>query len=61
MSLLSSIILPMLEKQLAAMEPQAAQLIINEFESIGGIVAGWLEEKAKPAAAAQPAQADVPQ
>jgi len=57
MSLLSSIILPALEKQLLALEPQAAAFVISELESIGAAVAAWIEAKGKPAAEAPVAEA----
>ena len=50
MSLLSSIILPRLEKELIALEPQAAQFIVNQLMNVGMEVMQWLDSKGKSAA-----------
>lgn len=46
MSLLSSIILPKLEKELTALEPQAAQFLLGELKSMSADVLAWAENKA---------------
>ncbi len=45
MSLLSSIILPKLEKELIALEPEIAQFLINQLKILGTEVALWAENK----------------
>lgn len=59
MSLLSAIILPKLEKELIALEPQIAQLVLSQLKSIGADFMVWVEQKIE-----QPkvdASSDVPQ
>lgn len=58
MSLLSSIILPKLEKELIVLEPAIAQFVISQLESIGSEVMAWIESKGKPAAEAHPNTSD---
>lgn len=58
MSLLSSIILPILEKELIALEPSIAQFVINQLEAVGSEVMAWIESKGKPAAKAKPNNSD---
>lgn len=45
MSLLSSIILPRLEKELIALEPLAAQFLLNQFKEAGIEFMAWVESK----------------
>lgn len=45
MSLLSSILLPKLEKELIAMEPEMAQFILKQLQSVGGDILKWVEDK----------------
>lgn len=45
MSLLSSIILPRLEKELIAMEPAISQFIISQMKSMASEVIEWAETK----------------
>lgn len=50
MSLLSSIILPKLEKELIALEPVIASFVLKELQSAAEIVITWIESKGKDAA-----------
>ncbi|CAB4126838.1 hypothetical protein UFOVP260_53 [uncultured Caudovirales phage] len=45
MSLLSSIILPRLEKELVAMEPAISQFILSQMKSMASEVIEWAETK----------------
>ena len=45
MSLLSSIILPSLEKELVALEPQIAQFLLKQAHTVGAEVLAWVEQK----------------
>lgn len=45
MSLLSLVILPMLEKELVALEPAAGQFLLNQLKMIGEDVMQWAAEK----------------
>ncbi len=45
MSLLSSIILPRLEKELIAMEPAISQFILSQIKSMASEVIEWVETK----------------
>jgi hypothetical protein len=45
MSLLSAIILPKLEKELLAIEPNIAQFIIQQVKSVGDDIVMWAEQK----------------
>lgn len=45
MSLISAIILPMLEKELAKATPELTALALTELKSIGNEVVKWAEEK----------------
>jgi hypothetical protein len=45
MSLLSSVILPKLEKELIAMEPEIAQFILIQAKSVGAELLAWIEKK----------------
>jgi len=45
MSLLSSIILPKLEKELVALEPEIAALVLSQLKSIGSDLLTWVEQK----------------
>lgn len=47
MSFLSSIILPKIEKELISLEPQAADFIISQLDSIASEVISWVEKKRK--------------
>jgi len=49
MSLLSAIILPKLEKELIALEPEIAQFLLGQVQSIGAELLAWVEEKLKVA------------
>ena len=55
MSLLSAIILPKLEKELIALEPEIASFLLSQLQSVGEEVLAWIESKGK-AAALQPPQ-----
>ena len=46
MSLLSSIILPKLEKELVALEPQIAQFVLGQLKAVAVDVLHWIEQKA---------------
>lgn len=54
MSLLSAIILPKIEKELIALEPQIASFVVMQISNVVEEVAHWIEHKAKPAALSQP-------
>ena len=45
MSLISSIILPKLEKELVALEPEIAALVLSQLKSIGADLLAWVEQK----------------
>ena len=45
MSLFSSLILPHLEKELIALEPQLAQFILNQLKGAASEVVAWAETK----------------
>ena len=45
MSLFSSIILPKLEKELMALEPEIAQFLLNQLKNLGAEVVMWAESK----------------
>ena len=45
MSLLSSIILPKLEKELIALEPVIASFVLKELQSAAEILIDWIESK----------------
>jgi hypothetical protein len=45
MSIISSLLIPMLEKELAALEPIAQQAIINLVKGLGHEVVAWAESK----------------
>lgn len=45
MSLLSSVILPKLEKELTGLEPEAAQFLLGELKSMSAEVLAWAENK----------------
>jgi hypothetical protein len=47
MSLLSAIILPKLEKELVYLEPEIAQFLLGQLQSIGAELLAWVEEKIK--------------
>ena len=47
MSLLSSLILPKLEKELLEMEPQIAEFMINQLKECASEVVHWAENKIK--------------
>lgn len=49
MSLLSSIILPKLEKELIALEPVIASFVLKEIQSAAEIIIEWVETKAQKA------------
>lgn len=53
MSLLSSLVIPRLEKELEQFEPQIAQFLMQQLQMLGTDVLQWIEQKAIPA--------DVPQ
>jgi len=46
MSLLSSIVLPRLEKELIALEPEIAQFLLSQLKTLAADVMAWLETKA---------------
>lgn len=60
MSLLSSIILPKLEKELISLEPEIANFIISQIETVGKEILDWVNSKGKEAASFS-SKADVPQ
>lgn len=45
MSLLSSLILPKLEKELLTLEPEIAQFVFGQLKSMGAEVVAWAEGK----------------
>lgn len=45
MSLFSAIILPKLEKEIMAMEPEIAQFLLNQLKNLGAEVVMWAESK----------------
>lgn len=47
MSLLSSIILPKLEKELVLLEPEIAEFLLGQLKSIGAELFAWAEDKMK--------------
>lgn len=47
MSLLSSIILPKLEKELVSLEPQISEFLIDQLHTLANEVIGWAESKIK--------------
>lgn len=59
MSLLSSIILPKLERELLAVEPQIAQFLVSQLKSLGADVVSWAEKKLNVSGNLQ--SEDVPQ
>lgn len=50
MSLLSSVLIPMLEKHLISLEPLVAHFLLNELQILGTEVMNWMETKGKVAA-----------
>ncbi len=52
MSLLSAIILPKLEKELVALEPEIVQFVLSQLQSIGADLMAWVEKKIEPKAEA---------
>lgn len=62
MSLLSAVILPMVEEQLAGQAPEVAQFAINQLANIAAEIMQYVEQKAaaaQPQVATQPAAAPV--
>ena len=45
MSLLSSILLPKLEKELVALEPEAYQFLLSQLKMFASEIASWAEQK----------------
>jgi hypothetical protein len=45
MSLLSSILLPMLEKELVGLEPQICNFLLGQFKLVANEVIIWAEDK----------------
>jgi hypothetical protein len=45
MSLFSSLILPHLERELIALEPQIAQFLLNQLKNAADEVVAWAESK----------------
>lgn len=54
MSLLSALILPKLEKELIALEPQIASFVVTQLEILGKDLLSWIDSKAKDAALKEP-------
>lgn len=54
MSLLSSIILPQLEKEIIALEPQIGQFVLAQLKSVTADIMHWIETKGEAAALAKP-------
>lgn len=46
MSLLSSLILPHLEKELVALEPEIAAFVLKQLKVVASDVIAWIESKA---------------
>ena len=47
MSLLSALILPQLEKELIALEPEIAQFLLGQAQVVGSEILDWVEKKIK--------------
>lgn len=54
MSLFTSVVLPMFEKELIALEPEIASFLVAEIEKVFKVLLNWIELKAKPAALKEP-------